>query len=151
MRVVERERWVECLAELRQAGLASLDLLTGVDRGEQVEVVARVVDPASGAAELVSTRVPADDPVLPSATTVHPAAAWHERETAEMFGIVFAGHPDPRPLLLRSAPVLPPLRRATPLAERTATPWPGAVDDGRARRRQLPPGVQPEWVADDRG
>ena len=27
-------------------------------------------------------------------------AEWHERETAELFGIVFAGHPDPRRLLL---------------------------------------------------
>jgi NADH-quinone oxidoreductase subunit C len=27
-------------------------------------------------------------------------AEWHERETAELFGIVFEGHPDPRRLLL---------------------------------------------------
>lgn len=152
MTAVDREQWVQTLAELHHAGFASLDFLTAVDRGDQLEVVARVIDPSTGAAEVVTTRVPTDDPVLPTVTTVLPAAGWHERETAEMLGVVFAGHPDPRPLLLRSAPSAPPLRRSTPLVERTATPWPGAVDDGgRARRRQLPPGVQPEWVEADHG
>jgi NADH-quinone oxidoreductase subunit C len=152
MTAVDREQWPQALAELRLAGFASLDFLTAVDRGDQLEVVARVVDPSTGTAELVTTRVPSDDPVLPTVTAELPAAGWHERETAEMFGVVFVGHPDLRPLLLGSAPFAPPLRRSTPLVERTATPWPGAVDDGgRARRRQLPPGVQPEWVEADHG
>ena len=33
-------------------------------------------------------------------TTVWNGALWHEREAHEMFGIVFQGHPDLRPLLL---------------------------------------------------
>ncbi len=37
---------------------------------------------------------------VPSVVAVHQAADWHEREAAEMFGIVFEGHPDPRALLL---------------------------------------------------
>ena len=36
---------------------------------------------------------PDDDPHVPSVTHVWPSADWHERETWDMFGIVFDGHP----------------------------------------------------------
>lgn len=144
---VPPEGWIARLTALHGQGLTSLDLLTGVDRGDEVEVVVRVVDPHTGSAAIAATRVPSQAPVLPSCSTVLPAAAWHERETAEMFGVVFDGHPDPRPLLLRSTPERPPLRKAAPLPERVTTPYPGAQDTGaRARRPQLPPGVRPDWL-----
>ena len=41
-----------------------------------------------------------DDAHLPSVTPVFPTADWHERETHDFYGIVFDGHPDPRPLLM---------------------------------------------------
>ena len=36
---------------------------------------------------------PDDDPRIPSIVSVYPANDWHERETWDMFGIVFEGHP----------------------------------------------------------
>jgi Ni,Fe-hydrogenase III large subunit/Ni,Fe-hydrogenase III component G len=45
---------------------------------------------------MLSTR--ADGPIS-SATRINPSAAWYERETSDQFGVEFAGHPDPRPLL----------------------------------------------------
>lgn len=41
-------------------------------------------------------------PVFPSISSLWRAADWHEREAAELFGIQFEGHPDPRKLLLPS-------------------------------------------------
>jgi NADH-quinone oxidoreductase subunit C len=38
--------------------------------------------------------VPADRPHLPSVTSIYPTADWQERETYDMFGIVFDGHPN---------------------------------------------------------
>jgi NADH-quinone oxidoreductase subunit C len=38
--------------------------------------------------------VTAEDPHLPSVTSVYPTADWQEREAYDMFGIVFDGHPN---------------------------------------------------------
>jgi NADH-quinone oxidoreductase subunit C len=37
--------------------------------------------------------VSVEDPHLPSVTSVYPTADWQERETYDMFGIIFDGHP----------------------------------------------------------
>jgi NADH-quinone oxidoreductase subunit C len=37
--------------------------------------------------------IPAEDPRLPSVTQVYPTADWQERETWDMFGVIFEGHP----------------------------------------------------------
>jgi NADH-quinone oxidoreductase subunit C len=36
----------------------------------------------------------AEEPHVPSVTSVYPTADWHERETYDMFGIIFDGHPN---------------------------------------------------------
>jgi NADH (or F420H2) dehydrogenase, subunit C len=37
--------------------------------------------------------VTADDPHVPSVTSIYPTADWQERETYDMFGVIFDGHP----------------------------------------------------------
>lgn len=153
VREVTAGAWVAALEEAAGEGFAMLDLITAVDRLDRLDVVAVLTDPTSAERCRVVTSVPADEPLLGSAASVLAGSAWHEREVAEMFGIVFVGHPDPRPLILRDVPEsgLPPLRKASALPERVARPWPGAASgDGarRARRPQLPPGVREEWVDD---
>ena len=55
-------------------------------------------------------------------------ANWHERETHEMFGITFEGHPDMRNLYLPGEFEGFPLRKDFPLLSRMIKPWPGIVD-----------------------
>jgi NADH-quinone oxidoreductase subunit C len=38
--------------------------------------------------------ITAEEPRLPSVTQVYPTADWQERETWDMFGIIFEGHPN---------------------------------------------------------
>jgi NADH-quinone oxidoreductase subunit C len=72
--------------------------------------------------------LPGDDPHVPSVTTLFPTADWHERETREMFGIHFEGHPKPVKLLLSEPFEGQPLRKDFPLMSREAKPWPGLVE-----------------------
>ncbi|NOT49538.1 MAG: NADH-quinone oxidoreductase subunit C [Acidobacteria bacterium] len=43
-----------------------------------------------------------DDPKVGSVTSIWKTADWHERETYDLLGVVFEGHPDLRRILLPS-------------------------------------------------
>jgi NADH-quinone oxidoreductase subunit C len=66
--------------------------------------------------EYVRLHVDAVDDRVPSVSSLHPGANWHEREAFDMFGIVFEGHPDPRRILMWDGYPHHPLRKDFPLA-----------------------------------
>jgi NADH-quinone oxidoreductase subunit C len=90
-----------------------LEAITGVDwmAEKQFEVVYDYTSFANGARITVRTRVPRDQPELPTISTVFPSANWHERETHDFFGLVFTGHPELIPLLLPEDATFHPLRK----------------------------------------
>jgi NADH-quinone oxidoreductase subunit C len=153
---VPREDWVAALAFGRDvAGCDFFDWLTAVDeQDEGFAVVAHLYSIEGRLHLLARTLVPRLDPVLPTATAVFRGAAWPERETHEMFGIVFDGHPGLAPLLLPEGFEGHPLRKEFALAARAAQEWPGAKEPGereasaRSRRRLVPPGVPEGWRPD---
>jgi len=69
-----------------------------------------------------------DAPSLPTITDVFAGADWHERETWEMYGFEFTGHPGLRHLYLPGAFEGFPQRKDFPLLARDIKPWPGLVD-----------------------
>jgi NADH-quinone oxidoreductase subunit C len=79
----------------------------------------------------VSVTIKADVPESMTVASWLPyfsGANWHERETHEMFGIGFEGHPDLRNLYLPGEFEGFPLRKDFPLLSRMVKPWPGIVD-----------------------
>jgi NADH-quinone oxidoreductase subunit C len=56
-----------------------------------------------------------EDTPVPSAAAVHPAAAWFERETWDLYGVWFADHPDLRRILTDYGFEGHPLRKDFPL------------------------------------
>jgi NADH:ubiquinone oxidoreductase subunit C len=48
---------------------------------------------------IFKAELPRDNPTIASVISVWPSAHFHERETFEMFGVKFEGHPDLRKLL----------------------------------------------------
>ncbi|GAA2394968.1 hypothetical protein GCM10010404_60490 [Nonomuraea africana] len=144
--------WIELLTYCRDTGYEFFDWLSGVDEPpDGFGVVAHVYNPSTHERLLLRTRVPRADPHLPSAVGVYRGANWHERETFEMFGVIFDDHPYLVPLLLPEGFEGYPLRKDFVLAARVAKAWPGAKEPGESghgapsRRKTLPPGVPAEW------
>lgn len=151
-----------------EEGFTFLDWLTAVDRtyldedgAPGFDIVVRLLDlRTTGEARglRLTTRVP-DGGSLESLTPLRAGFAFHERETAEMFGIDFEGFTDGtglglRPLLLPDGFEGHPLRKDFQLAARASKTWPGGKEPGEghdsvkspSRRRVQAPGVPPpEW------
>lgn len=173
MRTVEHEdvpleEWVEAVRSARDAGWTMFDWLSAVDRtyAEEpgfdivVHLLMTTGEPGPGHVQgkLLRTRVPDQAPVA-SLTGVFAGAAWYERETFEMFGVVFDGFTDAtggqlRGLLLPEGFEGNPLRKSFMLTARASKAWPGAKEPGEGhaapgaggKRRVQAPGVpDPQW------
>jgi len=94
----------------------------------RLQVLASVGQPGTDLKVLLKADVPDDDPRITSWTHVYSGAAWHERETHEMFGITFEGNRDLRHIYLPTEFEGHPLRKEFPLLARVVKPWPGIVD-----------------------
>jgi NADH:ubiquinone oxidoreductase subunit C len=152
---VPPESWVAAHEVLRDAvGFTFFDFLSASDElTDGFRVVSHLADFWGGSHVdhlLVRTLIPRDQPTLATLSELYAGANWHERETFEMFGISFEGHPNLIPLLLPDGFEGNPLRKEFILAARVAKPWPGAKEPGESdhapagapsRRRTLPPGV----------
>jgi NADH-quinone oxidoreductase subunit C len=91
----------------------SLDTITGVDwlAEQQMEVVYDYLHATRPLRAVVRTRIPRENPELPTISKVFPGANWHERETHDFFGIRFLGHPNLTPFLLPEDADFHPLRK----------------------------------------
>jgi NADH-quinone oxidoreductase subunit C len=92
------------------------------------QVIGRLYSLTAGMGVHLKTDVDDDDPRVGTWSSVFAGANWHERETTEMFGIAFEGHPNPIKLYLPTDFQGFPLRKDFPLLARRVRPWPGIVD-----------------------
>ncbi len=97
-----------------------------------------------------------EKPVLPSLTSLYEGADWMERETWDMFGVEFDGHPGLAPRILSVENFEGwPLRKDFFLASRVAKPWPGVAepaetdDDGNVIQKETRIGEAPGPMALD--
>ncbi|WP_186832072.1 NADH-quinone oxidoreductase subunit C, partial [Streptomyces sp. ISID311] len=155
---VPADGWLTALTAARDdLGCSYFDWLSAVDEpGTGFRICAHLADvarPGTVRRLIVRTTVPHEAAALPTAVEVYAGAGWHERETHEMFGVDFTGHPHLVPLLLPDSFEGHPLRKDFVLAARVAKAWPGAKEPGEPehggpkRRQMLPPGVPDpnEW------
>ena len=64
-----------------------------VDAGAELHVVYHLQSMTHNRRIRLEVSVPDADPHVPSVVATYPTADWHERETWDMFGVVFDGHP----------------------------------------------------------
>jgi NADH-quinone oxidoreductase subunit C len=84
-----------------RCGFVNLIDICGVDwpqRPDRFDVVYHLLSPKKNLRIRIKVPVAEDQPV-PSACSVYPGADWFERETWDMYGVLFTGHPDLRRLL----------------------------------------------------
>jgi NADH-quinone oxidoreductase subunit C len=104
-------------------------LVTGYAGGAtRFQVFARVANIKEHWGITLKVDLPDDDLSVDTWVGNYHGANWHERETWEMFGITFVGHPFLRHLYLPGAFEGNPLRKDFPLLARVVKPWPGIVD-----------------------
>ncbi|HUS96392.1 MAG TPA: NADH-quinone oxidoreductase subunit C [Hyphomicrobiaceae bacterium] len=118
---VQRGKIIPVLKLLRDDGACRFEVLIdicGVDwpaRENRFDVVYHLLSPRVNQRIRVKIEANETEPV-PSAIEVFPAADWFEREAYDMYGILFAGHPDLRRLLTDYGFQGYPLRKDFPLS-----------------------------------
>ena len=99
---VQRDRIQDALRLLRDDhGYQQLVEIAGVDypqRAERFEVVYMLLSLTRNLRIMIKINAAENTPV-PTVTTVWPVADWLEREVFDMYGVIFAGHPDLRRIL----------------------------------------------------
>ena len=92
------------------------------------QVFARLYNTTTHVGITLKADLDEQDPRVDSWISVYRGADWHERETWEMYGFTFDGHPDLRHIYLPGEFEGFPLRKDFPLLARVVKPWPGIVD-----------------------
>lgn len=156
--IVNAENLVEVATALRdEMGFDYLASVTGVDYLPEgkMEVVYHLFRSTGGPALVIKTQAPRDNPVVPSLVTVFPGADLQERETWDLLGIQFEGHPDLRRILLWEGFNGFPLRKdwAEAYLEEEAKPFKSRWPEGNVHRVEdknpfkknvdYPPGFDP--------
>lgn len=98
---IERTHLVAVCRFLRdQLGFDLLSCISGVDMLDHLETVYHLRSITRGQLLQIKVRLDHEKPEVDSVVSVWPTANWLERETYDLFGIHFAGHPDLRRMLL---------------------------------------------------
>lgn len=99
---VERDELVGVMQALRDDPRLRFEMCVSVsgvhypqETGRELHAVYHLLSITHGGRRLrVEVAAPEQDPRIPSVVGVYPAADWHERETWDMFGIVFTDRAD---------------------------------------------------------
>lgn len=127
---VRKDRIVDLCRFLHDEPDLSFDFpssLCGVDnlgRDPRFEVLYNLYSTPHRHRIVLKAQVPESDPAIDTVTSVWVGVDWHERETYDMFGISFNGHPDLRRILMPEDWEGHPLRKDYPL-KGPAREWKG--------------------------
>ena len=74
--------------------------LTAVHAKPAIEVVYQFAHAGGERCRVIARASVREDGTIPTIADVYQGANWHERETRDFYGVVFAGHPNLEPLIL---------------------------------------------------
>lgn len=106
--------WVGFAQAAFDAGYDTFVDLTAIDHfaeAPRFEVAANIISMTEVERLIITTRVPYDDPTVPTLTGIFAGANFFEREAYDLLGVVFDGHPDLTRILMPDDWVGHPLRK----------------------------------------
>lgn len=119
---IHREHIAELARALRDDAYLRFEMLSGVsgvhyphDTDGELHAVYHLQSFTHNRRLRLEVRVPDADPHVDSVVATYPMADWHERETWDMFGLVFDGHPGLTRILMPDDWVGHPQRKDYPL------------------------------------
>ncbi len=96
---VRRELLAQTAQHLRDSEKLRFEMLSGVsgvhypaEKGRELHAVYHLLSMTHNRRIRVEVTCPDEDPHVPSLVAIYPTADWHERETYDMFGVIFDGH-----------------------------------------------------------
>ncbi len=97
---IRRAHILEVVTHLRNDEALRFEFCSGVsgvhyphETGRELHAVYHLMSMTHNRRIRLEVTTPDDDPHIPSVVSIYPTADWHERETYDMFGIIFDGHP----------------------------------------------------------
>jgi NADH-quinone oxidoreductase subunit C/D len=137
--IVIPEKLVEVARAIRdEFGYDYLSSVTAVDyiNEDMMEVVYHAFKTTGGPALVFKTQVARDQAVVPSLVPVYPGADFQERETWDLLGVRFEGHPDLRRILMWEGFAGHPLRKdwQEPFFEEEGKPFKSRWPEGTVYR-----------------
>lgn len=97
---IHRDKILDTVKHLRDAEALRFEFCSGVSgvhfpdqTGRELHAVYHLLSMTHNRRIRLEVTAPDSDPHIPSVVSVYPTADWHERETWDMFGIQFDGHP----------------------------------------------------------
>ena len=118
---VARERWLEVATHLHNdadclfVNIVDVTAADFPEREQRFDVVAHLLSPKHNRRIRIKTTTDEDAPVA-SITSLYPGADWYERETYDLFGVIFSGHPDLRRIMTDYGFDGHPLRKDFPMS-----------------------------------
>ncbi len=86
--------------EIKESGYTYFSFMTAVDNGKSLTLYYRLVNTDNNSEVWLIVENVEYGSEVPSLYDVFEGADWHERECYDLFGVRFAGHPNPKRILL---------------------------------------------------
>jgi NADH-quinone oxidoreductase subunit C len=109
--IIKKEDLLKVAVKVNEMGFDNLSLITGIDYTDRFEVVYNFLSYSKKQSLVLKVVLDHTNPELVSLSSIWKVADWLERETYDLVGIKFTGHPNLKRILLPEGWMGHPLRK----------------------------------------
>jgi NADH-quinone oxidoreductase subunit C len=109
--VIRKEDLLTVAEKVKEMGFDNLSVITGVDRLDRIEVIYNLFSYKKKQNLVLKVVLEHRSPEVDSVTSIWKVADWLERETYDLVGVKFNGHPNLKRILLPEGWMGHPLRK----------------------------------------